>query len=371
MKKNILLAIFSFVFTSCAMSDNSRNPDISGFIDGSYNYLLRSNQFTSGINDRVFDLNENGFTLQQATIIIADQPEEGFGGLVSVITGHDAFETASYGMNPDVFNNSEIGLDLTQLYLQFSQGTFELMAGKFLTLAGEEIVYPTRDTNFSRSILFGYATPVTVTGLRATYTPNHELQFILGVNDGWDNIRDTSRHKTVEWEITYSPNSMLTFTLDGLAGQERASEFHTDEGPIGGRNMIDFIATLKVNDQLNFVLNYDYGAQSTADLSDGELGAAKWQGLAGYVNYNISEKWLTSFRAEIFDDYNGYRTGVSQVWNELTLTFAYLPLNNLELRAEVRHDFSNQDSFEDKNHGGASNNQQSFALEALYQFHSI
>jgi len=34
----------------------------SGYIDGSYNYLLNSNQFTSGTLDRIFDTNQNGFT---------------------------------------------------------------------------------------------------------------------------------------------------------------------------------------------------------------------------------------------------------------------------------------------------------------------
>ena len=103
-------------------STYQKNLNISGYIDGSYNYLHRSNQFISGTYDRVYDLKENGFTLQQAALTIADQPKEGLGGLVNVIAGHDAFEIASYGMNPNVFDSNEVGLDLTQLYLQYAQG---------------------------------------------------------------------------------------------------------------------------------------------------------------------------------------------------------------------------------------------------------
>jgi hypothetical protein len=40
------------------------------------------------------------------------------------------------------------------------------MAGNFVELAGSESLFPTNNTNFSRSILFGYAEPFTVTGLR-------------------------------------------------------------------------------------------------------------------------------------------------------------------------------------------------------------
>ena len=121
------------------------------------------------------------------------------GGLVNVIAGHDAFEMASYGMNPNVFDSSEVGLDLTQLYLQYGRGPLTFFAGKFITIAGEEVIDPTRDTNFSRSILFGYSTPDTLTGLRAIYVANDKLNFTLGLNDGWDNVRDTSRQKTIEW----------------------------------------------------------------------------------------------------------------------------------------------------------------------------
>jgi hypothetical protein len=368
----IVISIISITFYHAnANATENQNPNdfvFNGFIDGSYNYLLRSNQFTSGTNDRVFDLNENGFTLQQATTFFGYQPKEGFGGLATVIIGHDAFETASYGMNPDFFGINAIGLDLTQLFVQYAQGPITLTAGKFITLAGEEIIFPTRDTNFSRSILFGYSTPDTLTGLRAVYVFNDKLNFTLGVNNGWDSIRDTSRQKTIEWAINYTPNPMFSFSLDGLNGEERASQSYTDSGPEGRRNLIDFIATITATDKLSLIANYDYGSQSQADLSNGTLGKATWQGIAGYINYSFTEQWLTSFRAEIFDDENGYRTGVAQVWKELTLTLGYLPIKNLEFRAETRHDFSNTDAFEDKHHNGTNNNQQSFALEGFYKF---
>ena len=58
------------------------NGDIkwSAYLDGSYNYLQRQNQFVSGINDREFDLAPNGATLQQAAGTISVQPAEGLGG---------------------------------------------------------------------------------------------------------------------------------------------------------------------------------------------------------------------------------------------------------------------------------------------------
>src|SRR3990167_10085342 len=77
---------------------------------------------------------------------------------------------------------------------------------------------------------------------------------------------------------------------------------------------------------------------------------AKWNGLAGYANYKLSDAWRTSFRAESFDDKDGFRTGVhlgtgGQKWKEYTLTLANTPAKNVELRGEVRKDSSNQSSF--------------------------
>ena len=73
-------------------------------------------------------------------------------------------------------------------------------------------------------------------------------------------------------------------------------------------------------------------------------------------------------RGEIFSDRNGYRTGVAQTWDELTVTLSYFPIKNLEFRAETRRDFSNLSSFLNKNGITTSHNQQSFALEGIFRF---
>lgn len=57
-----------------------------------------------------------------------------------------------------------------------------------------------------------------------------------------------------------------------------------------------------------------------------------------------------------------------QRWNEITLTVGYALLKNFELRAETRHDFSNVSSFINKNGVSTSNNQQSYAIEAVAKF---
>ncbi len=342
------------------------NFKFSGYLDGSYNYLVRSNKFKSGAFNRVFDLEPNGFTLQQAAVTAAYQPPKGFGSLINIIGGRDANQIAPYGWNP-YFGSQTLAIDPTQVYLQYATGPFTIIGGLFVSLAGEEVIDPTLNTNFSRSILDGYAEPFTHMGLRATYVVNDKLTVIAGVNNGWDSIRDTSRRKTIELSTTYTPCPLFSLAATLYSGGQRATD-RTATGSESIRDLLDIVATMNATDKLTLIANYDYGNQTLATLPSSNVAEAVWQGLAGYVNYKFNDKWQTSVRGEIFSDRNGYRTGVVQSWKELTLTLGYTPIKNLELRAETRHDFSNASSFVDSNGIGTNKNQQSYALEAFYKF---
>ena len=190
---------------------------------------------------------------------------------------------------------------------------------------------------------------------------------IGGINNGWDSIRDTSRQKTIELGASYKFNPMFSLAAYGYSGQQRIAD-RTSSGPTGQRTLIDLIATLNVTEKLTLVANYDGALQSKAALPSGTVAKAVWQGIAGYINYQFSDKWRTSLRGELFNDRDGYRTGVVQKWKEATLTVGYTWLKNFELRAETRHDISNVNSFLKNNGVATSNNQQSYALEGVVKF---
>lgn len=369
MRKLIYLLIL--LLPSLVLADNNSNvaPNnfkFSGYIDGSYNYLVQSNRFTSGTYDRVFDIAPNGITLQQAGITLAYQPKRGFGGLITPVIGRDTYIFAPYGWNPD-YGSQWVGFAIPQAYLQYAVGSWTLMAGSFIELAGAENLFSYNDTNFSRSILWGYAEPFTIMGLRATYVPNDKLTLIVGFNNGWDSIRDTSRQKTIELGASYTFNSIFSLASYIYSGQQHIAD-RTSSGPTGRRTLFDLIAIINATDKLSFIANYDGALQTKALLPTGDVAEAVWQGLAGYVNYKFSDRWLTSLRGEVFSDRNGYRTGVVQCWKELTLSLGYTGIKNLILRAETRRDFSNVSSFVASNGVGVRNNQQSYALEGVYQF---
>lgn len=375
MKKIILFFVTILVFSDNVFAQDNNNATknektdlkISGYLDGSYNNLQR-NYFTSGSFDRVFDNAQNGLTLQQTAITFAYQPAQGFGGLLNPILGYDTNIFAPYGFKPITeFDSQTISIDVPQAFLQYTKNSFTFSAGRFVELAGAEALFPIQDTNFSRSILYGYAEPFTITGIRGTYVANDKLTMIAGINNGWDNIRDWSRTKTLELNASYTMNSFFSFSSTIYTGQERATPM-TDSGPTGWRTLVDLIVTFNITSKLCIIANYDGGWQTNAALPNGTNNRAVWQGVAGYFNYTFNDKWLTSLRGEYFNDQNGFRTGVRQAWKEATITLGYIPIKNLEIRAETRRDFSNVNSFTNKNGVSVSNNAQSYALEGFYKF---
>jgi len=361
----LLLTMPGLVFADTPPKDPCCGVKIFGYIDGSYNYLESDNQFISGNYDRAFDIQEDGFTLQQAALSLAYQPDKGLGGLINVILGRDALATASYGY--DFLESDHIGFDILQVYGQYAIGKFTFLAGKFVTIVGVEGIDPTGDTNFSRSLLFAFATPDTHTGFRGTYAWNDKLKFILGINDGWDNIRDFSRGPTFEYGISYNPCSKLALSAQGYLGEERVVS-HTASGPKGARHLLDLTASYNATDKLTIAANFDYGTQNNAFLVTGENGNASWIGLAAYLNYKFNDTWRISLRGEDFDDRNGYRTGVEQTIKELTFTIGFAPIKNVELRGETRRDFSNVYSYVDRDSGNPRKIQQSYAIEGIYKF---
>lgn len=340
---------------------------VSGYLEGSYNYLASANRFTSEVYDRAFDLNENGLTLQQAAVTLGILPDKGLGGAVNIILGKDAFIIAPYGMDPD-FGNHEIGWDITQLWLQcrFSENFYVAM-GKFVTLAGYETINPTTDTNFSRSDLFTFAIPFTLTGFRLHYTINPHWQLCLGMIEGWDTVRPENGSPSLEWALYYTPTQKLFFSAVGYLGHEQVIS-RTHEGPVGTRSVIDLIASYKISDHTQLALNYDYGWQNDTLIVLENADEAIWQGIAAYWVQTLNSQWNFCLRGEIFQDRNGYRTGVAQTLREFTATLAYKPITSLTFRAETRWDHSNTDAFMNKITSQPRTYQRSCALDAIWSF---
>jgi hypothetical protein len=327
---------------------------IGGYIDTSYTYSTNKNTtFTDGTSNRVFDRETNSFNFNMAELSISKQPDEGFGGTVVFNFGSDADITAPTG------TGANDQFDVQQAFVSYRADGAHLMLGKFATLIGAEVIESPDNLNFSRSILFGYAIPFTHTGARLHYDFNDMLTVTVGVNNGWDNLKDNNRQKTVEAAISITPSEMFSLSVQGMSGVEDGAP-----GQKGNRNLIDVVATINATDQLSFVINGDYGTQKKGAATG---ATAKWWGIAGYVNYLFTDQWRMAVRGEYFNDKNGFRSGTIQKWKEVTATLAYMPTEHVELRAEYRHDWSDKLSFTRLN-AAPRKSHDTAGLEAIYKF---
>jgi hypothetical protein len=344
------------------------NVTVSGYLDVSYEHLDGTGQFANGSPNRVFDARQDSFAVHQAAVTLAYQPKKGFGALVNLIAGQDPDVFAPYDINPGAHSK----FDFPQAYVQYATGPLTVIAGRYVTLAGAETLDPRTDTNFSRSILYGFAIPFAHTGVRATIVANDQWTFNLGVVNGWDDLKDTNSAKTVELGAAFTPAKAFSLALAGYFGKERVGGL-TDVGPQGQRKLVDVIGTWNATEALAVILNYDCGRQDGGAPGG---GVARWNGLAGYVNYALNDHWRASLRAEYFDDPDGYRMGFAQRWKETTLTVAWLQGKAVELRLEGRLDHSDQTAFvKDATYFASTRDpkylgdqQASLEIEALFKF---
>jgi hypothetical protein len=320
-------------------------------------YVSSSFYHSTGLSTlHQFDIEHDTFQLDQASVTLAYQPKEGFGAVVDLTAGEDArvLNAAENGTN-SAFN-------VTQAYLQYATGPLTVIAGKFVTLAGAEVIDPTKNTNFSRSLLF-FSEPLTHTGIRATYAATDTLSLIVGVNNGWNTTSTSYGSKTAELGVAFTPNKIFALTAQAYVGK--------DPGADAERTLVDVVATYNVTSALTLVGNVNWGKQDVQPSTG--LPNEDWTTFAGYLNYAINDLWRVSVRGEILDDKEGFvtGTGVAQKVKEGTVTFGYAPAKAFELRAELRYDWSDQPVFQSRvNTTGvsSSDHQTGFALQGLYKF---
>jgi hypothetical protein len=324
---------------------------VSGYIDAGYTHSDRNQ---AAFTTRVFDTQNNSFGLNQFGLTVAKQPKEGFGGLVNITVGRDAQFIHS---SPEAAPGSMF--DVTQAFAQYAGGPLTLIAGKFTTLHGTEVIASSGNTNVSRSILFG-SVPFTHTGVRATWALGDAVSLIAGVNNGWDQLTDPNKGKTLELGAILTPIKPLSVTVSGYSGKETTSA--TTEGT---KSSLNVVASYAITDPLSVGLE---ALSVSQEKAGGGTTKQKYSGYAGYVTYMFGPKFRGVLRGESFDDKDGLRFGTTGTkYKEVTLTGAFLASDSFEARVEGRRDNATKTVFRDYA-GAASKTMTSIALQGLYKF---
>lgn len=314
-----------------------------------FSYDKSSNDAVSG---HVFDTEDDAFVFHQANLSATKAFDGGVGVGLNLILGKDANVVGGDLLDGDDF-------DVTQAYISKAIGNLTLTGGRFVTLAGMEVINPSGNINASRSILF-FNQPLVHEGVRASFKLSDALSFTLGLNNsqfattcgpffdigggttgctqaggglGLSLGRDNNTDTTVEAQVAFTPNKMLSVFLTGYSGNE-------DQGDGGGEgnsanfrsDTIDLVVNVNLSEMIYLGLNADY-----FNTEEDGGGYNERKGVAGYVQVKPLPKIRIALRSEYvtFDD----GAGDGQfILTENTLTAGYAVTDNLEFLVEGRHD---------------------------------
>ncbi len=335
-----------------------KSIDLGFYVDTTYQYVFNKPD-GANIEDgsRPLYPENNSFSINAFTTSISKVPTtEGgivdlFGFRADILIGSQAELIKSAG-----FGGDDTEIDLYQGYLNLlipiADTAVDFYAGKFVTLAGFEVIEAKGNPNVTRSWLFGNAIPFTHTGIRAS-VPAGPLSLTLGLNNGWDVTEDNNEAKTIEAQIAYSyAGDLITdfwFGTTGYFGKE-------DDANDSYRSLLTFVGTMTLKDKLTFIVDVDYAWEN--DVADLGGDNATWWGIAGYIVADVHPAINLALRGEIFDDSDGVRIGTPgtgvKVY-ELTPTISIMPfkgliagvryLDNMEWRFEFRWDHADEPYF--------------------------
>ena len=201
----------------------------SGFLDIAYTQNF--NNPNSNLNQlHIFDTNANAFMAHLFQLMVERPAEAGgsafdrAGFRARLNFGQDSRVTrARTNYQPGVSNDE---LDFQELYAEYILpigNGFKIQAGKMNTLIGYEVINSFENNNFSRSFMFGLGQAFTTTGIRFTYQLNPMVLASFGVVNGWDNVDDNNKGKTLEYLLALTPHEKVGVSWYGSYGPEQAN----------------------------------------------------------------------------------------------------------------------------------------------------
>ena len=338
--------------------------DVQANAFASFGYINNLNQPQSqSIGLRYFDNRANTFSVDIAELVVqkavANAGEAGF--RLDLTAGTFAGLTQSAGLR--------IGesADLQQAFVSYIAplGTgLRFDVGKFVTHMGYELIegYDGYNDNYSRSLLFNYAIPLTHTGIKASYSITPRVALTAMVVNGWDVAVDNNKSKSIGAQLAIKPVDPVAFYVNYIGGPENEA----DNSSL--RHVVDLIATLTVNPMLSLGVNADFGTEDgTSAITPGANG--KWSGFAGYAKISTPGAFSLGLRAETFKDEGGTRLGVGEARvNEFTITPTFKFGNNFVLRAEGRYDHSSDVEVFEDDRGLLKKGQGTVGLNAIWVY---
>jgi hypothetical protein len=376
---------------------------LGGLVDIAYTQNFRNP--ASDLNQlRIFDTNANAF-MPHLFQLLLERPADasgnaldraGFRGRLNF--GLDARVSRSRTNYQTGTSNNEF--DFQEVYAQYilpiGNGV-DVKVGKINTLIGYEVINSSDNVTFSRSFTFGLGQAFTTTGVRLSYQFNPMMLGSVGLVNGWDNVDDNNRGKTVEWLLALTLTDKISLSFYGSYGPEQANRTFGDPtsggalpgNPSATRIASGAVLSVRLADKDLVLLEPFYANEAHASAIS-PAGNARLISVVGRWIHDFTDQWSLRGRGEIFEDAGGTRAclgsfnvaggtntcfgatntspapAVAQTLWETTWTIQYRPIPSFMTRLEFRYDKSNKNVFQ---HGSvAGNNQETLSIEAMYLF---
>ncbi len=314
MKNLLTLVVLFFAFTAVTFATTQKDTiKFSGSVDAYFRSNLNGgNSPSSGVSlaPATSFANLPGFALGMVNLVTEYESGK-VGAVADLVVGPRGAE-AVFG-SPAPLNL------VNQLYAYYNVTddlTFTL--GNFNTFLGYEVISPASNFNYSTSYMFSYG-PFSHTGLKADFGLGKGFTGMLGVFNPTD-----ATDFNPSFDFVYG--AQLGYEKGDFGGwlnfiYDDANEF----------TQIDLTATYQATDELFLGLN----ASTASD---------NFAGVAGYIQYALSESLTAGVRGELFMDEGIGVVGVDESIFDVTVSLNY-KVGNLTIIPEVRLDALSTEGF--------------------------
>jgi hypothetical protein len=295
------------------------------------------------INTGLFNSHPGKFHQHQAWLY-AERAAEGdecnldWGFRFDLVYGVDAQDTQAFGNPPgtwDYLNGWDHGIygwALPQAYVEIAGDKWSVIAGKFFTLVGYEVVTAPDNFFYSHALTMYNSEPFTHTGVLSTYSATDDIELYFGWTAGWDTGFER-----------FDDGSNFLGGFSAPLADDLTLTYITTVGNMGVRGdgySHSVVLDANLTDKLNYVFQSDLVSLSANGGNDE-------YGINQYLFYTINDCWAVGSRMEWWKADSGFdhggqsnaRDGQHSYYG-YTMGVNYRPHANVTVRPEYRWDWS-------------------------------
>jgi hypothetical protein len=351
--------------------DDARTS-VSGWTEMSYTASTNSVSNQPVVwNDRAnrFLMNQTWIRLERS-VVTSGTSDVTWGYRVDADYGSDYRFSLMRGLLNNQLLNSQgnqnlYGIDLIGFYANLYiptlfQGT-DVRVGRLFTPFGAESLEGISTPFVSRSYAFNWSPPFTHMGIMVspTFNANWSGKFMLANgNDVWigDNAQEMRFVGALTWVNDRKTDSVTYGWSWGRGKFNTGKPFNPattgEQSEPAGRNNInvnDLVWAHVFDPKWTYATELIYGYQTGVpanvpggliDLRKDSSGTAHWGSWVNYLYYNFAPNLTGIVRYELFDDFEGQRTGFEGLYSALTVGCQYRPWKSVLIRPEIRYDYN-------------------------------